>query len=290
MASWRAKQAMISLGILLLGWFTLVIYDSQRRRGITSETELTLAEGLPSNVDRSSNAIEFTLGGYRSGYYDGLPAYAQVAATIESGEPIRAWLSTKSETLFHRSGPLPLYQLSIGGTPILTYAQSAAHRARGARLVLIGGVILCIAGAFGMASCLRDPPRPIAAKQLNRRITRLSVVMSLVVYLVLVAVNLEPRIRADHDRQLGTRPLGLPATTLVILIETLLFLPMPCVFWHMLRLTDQALRDGRPFGIPYLLSASSTHPQLRRSQKICLAALAYLLALTAALIIFRART
>lgn len=120
------------------------------------------------------------------------------------------------------------------------------------------------------------------------KVTRASILVSALVYAIVIGVNLDPAVKAKQVEAFGAEPLGLPVTLVVGLVETLLFLPMPWVFWHGMRIVFQALEDGRRVGIGYLLTVGSLHPHLRRSQVVCFAGLAYFFILCGAWIVYAA--
>jgi hypothetical protein len=119
-------------------------------------------------------------------------------------------------------------------------------------------------------------------------VARTSIFISLVMYAIVIGVNFDAKVRAKHIEAFGAEPLGLPVTLVVGVVESLLFLPMPWVFWHLMRLTFQALHDGRGIGIGYVLTVGFSHPDLRRSQAICIGGLLYFILICGAWIAYAA--
>jgi hypothetical protein len=96
-------------------------------------------------------------------------------------------------------------------------------------------------------------------------------VFSAVMYAIIICVNFDPKTCLKQAEAFGVEPMGLPVTLVVACVETLLFLPMPWVFWHFGRLL---IRDTPmdPWQ-SYLLAR--TYPNLRRSRMVCIGGLLY---------------
>jgi len=116
--------------------------------------------------------------------------------------------------------------------------------------------------------------------------TRTAIALSVVVYACVIGVNFKPSVHAKQVEAFGAAPLGLPVRGVVVLAESILFVPMPWCFWHAMRIAYQAAHDGCRFGLSYLLTVGNRHPHLRRSQVVCLAGLAYFVALCAVWIVY----
>jgi hypothetical protein len=124
------------------------------------------------------------------------------------------------------------------------------------------------------------------AQAIRRKVTLPSIFVSIVVYALIIGINFDPGVRAKQAEAFGAEPLDLPVTLVVVHVQTLLFLPMPWVFWHGMRLAVQARQDGIPVGWVYLLTAGSFHPHLRRSQAVCIGGLLYCLLICGAWIAY----
>ena len=121
---------------------------------------------------------------------------------------------------------------------------------------------------------------------MGETVLRATLVVSAVVYACVIGSNFQPAVRAKQVEAFGAMPLGLPVTAVVVLAETVLFTPMPWVFWHGMQIAFQAARDGRWISPGYLLTVGGRHPHLRRSQVVCLGGLAYFVVLCAAWIVY----
>ena len=104
-----------------------------------------------------------------------------------------------------------------------------------------------------------------------------SLLGSLVLYIPMIASNFAPRMHAHNVESFGTHPFGLPVTLVVCLIETILFIPIPWIFHHALRIDDQADWECRYFKAFYIFTVGFHHPHLRKSQFICIAGYFYFL-------------
>jgi hypothetical protein len=113
--------------------------------------------------------------------------------------------------------------------------------------------------------------------------------MSVLIYAVLVLVSLGSSSHETSVRAFGERPAGVPTLVFVLVLQTVLYLPMPWVFWHVMQLAFQARQDGGRLGVAYLLNVGSTHPHLRRSQLVCIGGVLYFLAICGVWIAYAAR-
>jgi hypothetical protein len=285
------------LAVLFVGLFFLFVYEFNRQHGTTAEDDLTLAEGVADPVllpqSGKTQSLLFTVAGLNTDYASDRPHFAAVLAAVQSGKPIRIWISTRQETLVPRSKNwATLYKLSVGDRPVLRYAEVVEHQQKGATAALIVGCAIVGISIFGMLAGIRKnrvylaweramesgeplPEQAAGPEDLEKKVTRTSIIVSLLIYAVVIGVNYDPKVRAKFAEAFGAEPLGLPVSFVVAVIETLLYLPMPWVFWHGMRLTFRALEEGRRPGIGYLLTVGFSHPELRRSQVICLGGLVY---------------
>ncbi len=81
----------------------------------------------------------------------------------------------------------------------------------------------------------QTPPRSIAVR---------SIVVSVLIYILVIASNFDPAVNAKLIEAFGATPFGLPVILVVALVETILYIPMPWIFWHGMLILDQALEDG----------------------------------------------
>ena len=142
---------LLCLGFLLfgVGIFWLSVFSSK-----TPENELTLAEGVPSEVSvthlnlgrkHSTDVLHFSVGGYRTEYGSKSPKFQEVLEAVRREDPIQIWVSTKQETLFARSGWVPLYKMSVQGKLVLTYSDVMEKDSEGSLSSWIcGGFILAL--------------------------------------------------------------------------------------------------------------------------------------------------
>jgi hypothetical protein len=127
---------LLGVAFLLLAAVLAAIFAYSRLYGTTPEEELTLVEGLPSNIQHSAvstrgpttHYLKFTIGSFATEYSSTRPHYQDVFGAVDSGEPIRVWVSTKRETVFERDGWVPLYKMEHRGRMILDYETTVAHQ------------------------------------------------------------------------------------------------------------------------------------------------------------------
>jgi hypothetical protein len=129
-----------------------------------------------------------------------------------------------------------------------------------------------------------DPHLDVTAK---RRMAA-TVAMSVLIYAIIVLTSLESAAQEIFIMAFGERPAGMPNLLFMLALQTLLYLPMPWVFWHGMRLAFQAHEDGRRYSVWYILTIGRRHTHLRQSQWVCIAGLMYFFVICAAWIIYAA--
>jgi hypothetical protein len=106
------------------------------------------------------------------------------------------------------------------------------------------------------------------------------------IVVVLIGTTFSPDARPTLVQAFGESPFGLPVTIVVAFAQLILFLPLLWVLYHLVRIAEQALKDGNGIGkiglLIYITSVGQRHPELRRSQIVCLLGLLYFVAICAA--------
>ena len=110
--------------------------------------------------------------------------------------------------------------------------------------------------------------------------------MSVLFYAMIVLTSFDSAVRETEVKAFGERPAGMPNLLFVLALQTLLYLPMSWVFWHLVGLTFHARQEGRRFSVWYILTAGSYHPHLRRSQLACIAGIVYFVVICVAWIVY----
>jgi hypothetical protein len=296
----------ISIASVLVGMVVFGTYIFCRVFGVTPEDELTLAAGVPGDVTitgvsggygAKSPCLHFTVAGYRMIYCSGEPNYEEIQSAVESCVPVRAWVSTKQETVFSRQDWVPLYKLSTRRKTCLTYTETVDQKSYKSTAGLLCGGIAFAIGVWGIFHLLRlrwfKSIKCYAASsaglqdlderhQIARAWSTVTFI-SILACCIFLGANLDPRVRARQVQTFGDDPLGLPVTLVVMVVQALLFLPAPWVFRHCMEIAYQAHQDGELRGwIPksiglmvYGLTVGSVHPHLRRSQRICFCGIVY---------------
>jgi hypothetical protein len=297
------------VAVFLIGLAAVGAYFWTSAHGTTPESELTLAEGLPQDVRMAGNArlgytLQFTVGGYRTEYGDNAPQFKEVVAAVESGRPVRIWVSTRRETLIPRQGWVPLYQLVVDDQRVLSYDDAVGHtQDMGRSMLIVGGVVAAI-GLMGIGLNVRNhrrfsaarlaadpvvPPTPAAAESDRaRRLNIATVLLSLALYGVAVGIHFAADVHKVDVKVFGPAPLGLPAGVVGAILSTVLYLPVPFVLWHVMRIMFQAMTEGGGAGIVSLIVIGARHPHLHRSLLISLGGLLYFILLVAAWIAYAA--
>jgi hypothetical protein len=156
---WLFCFVILSVGVCLIG---LYLFTSSF--GTTPEADLTLAEGVASDIKvvqlpgggGTAEVLKFTVAGYHTEYSSYRPKYQGVLTAVRSGRPIRVWVSAKQETLFPRQGWVPLYKLNVGDSPVLGYSDVVGDHVNGSQAFLIGAGIAFAMGAVAIFFCYRN--------------------------------------------------------------------------------------------------------------------------------------
>jgi hypothetical protein len=112
---------------------------------------------------------------------------------------------------------------------------------------------------------------------------------SIVIYTIFVLVSFESSAREVAVQAFGPRPLAIPNIFFVMGLGTLLFLPVPWIIWHLTRVSWQARKDALHsplFFLIYLCTVGKQHPELQRSQWICVGGIGYFFAVAASWIVY----
>jgi hypothetical protein len=152
-----------AFGVVALFFITVGVFSIFY--GTTPEGDLIVATGIASNAEISTvkgrygattDFLWFSVGGYRVSFASDQDGYDRVLNAIRSGQKITIGISTKRETLLPRRGWVPLYTLSIGEDPILTYQSTISEGYRGSNApFIIGGVLLAIS-SWGLYRCFTN--------------------------------------------------------------------------------------------------------------------------------------
>lgn len=165
--------------------------------------------------------------------------------------------------------------------------EAAANRVFYPRILLGMGTFFVGIGALAHTRLRRlargeRPPQP------DLRLVARGV--ALVLLLVALGVNADPKVRAVHAAAFGARPLGGSPWLVVSLVETLLFLPFFPILEHVVRIAAYARRDGAGVGpiglVLYAATLGNTRPELVRSRAIAFAGFVYFAAIVGAWIVF----
>ena|SRR5205809_2079113 len=153
-----ALEWLVCVGVFLGGAAFLWLDLSGRARGSTPENELAVAEAVATNVTESMvrgiHYLKFTVAGYAIEYDGAQPQYQEVRSAVQSGRPIRVWVSKKNEALIPIGQSVRLYKLHVGNRPVLTYSEVVAYRAKQASAVPIVAGALMAVGGFSTLGCM----------------------------------------------------------------------------------------------------------------------------------------
>jgi hypothetical protein len=113
---------------------------------------------VPSDVRetryRANHFLSFSVAGHSIEYDGAMPRYQEIRSALQSGRPIRVWVSPAPEAPIPIGNHVTLYQLTIDDKPVLTYAETVAHSAKAAPAGPLVGAAIIALGALVTCSCL----------------------------------------------------------------------------------------------------------------------------------------
>lgn len=120
--------------------------------------------------------------------------------------------------------------------------------------------------------------------------SKMSYVVPALIYALLIGTTFSPDVQPVLAKAFGTVPWGLPVAPVVAAAMAVLFLPFVFAVHHFMLIAERAAADGHGVGkiglLSYAASAGRRHPELRRSQWISLAGLAYFVLVCVAWIVY----
>ena len=168
-------------------------------------------------------------------------------------------------------------KLTAADGPVLGYSETVANDSDGALALGVGGVLFVL-GAGGVVICVRDRRRDAAweknpwdrrtpddaavARDRTKMVRRVAVFVSVVFYAILIGVNFAPEGRGMRLKAFGAEPFGLPVLLVVIVAQTLLYLPVPWIVWHGVKLVGHAARGRTPVRPRLPLDRSWPRPRI----------------------------
>jgi hypothetical protein len=148
---------LVCVGVFAGGAALLGLHLTSRTRSSTPEKELIVAEAIASSVSehmfRGNHYLKFTVGRYAIEYDGAQPHYDDLRSAVQSGRPVRVWVSARNEAPIPIGKTVTLYKLQLGDTLLLSYAETAAYRAKQEYAVPIVGGVLAAMGAFFTLGC-----------------------------------------------------------------------------------------------------------------------------------------
>jgi hypothetical protein len=170
-----ALEWLVCVGAFLGGAAFLWLDLSGRTRGSTPENELAVAEAVAANVSESMvrgiHYLKFTVVGYAIEYDGAQPQYQEVRSAVQSGRPIRVWVSKRNEAPIPIGHSVTLYKLHARNRPVLTYSEVAAYRAKQEYAVPIVGGVLMALGGFCTLGCVYTQRRYVLSNRIAETAT-----------------------------------------------------------------------------------------------------------------------
>lgn len=296
---WLFCIVILAVGITVVGASIFT-----RQYGTTPESELTKVEGVPADVELThvtrrtiTSFLKFRIAQHRIEWTSDEPKFKEIVDAVQSGEPVTVWISTKQETLRPVQGRVPLYKLSVEDKPVLDYSEVVAHKTEKSIITLVGGLVVSGIGLFAVGSGVRARFRyasnggvasrvPITQRTERRRIACAAVFFSVTFYASLIGTNFFADVRAKWVEAFGSQPFGMPVLLVVASVQTLLYIPIPWVLWHMAKLTILSSSATRLNDSGYVLSAGGSRVNLQWSLFVCLGGLLYFFAVSSVWIVY----
>jgi len=141
--------------VVVIGSLFIYLHVFVKLYGVTKEPDLTLAQGVPTEVsietihgryDSHIDELGFRVGGYHTEYSSDDPHYDDVLAAVQDGSGIKVWVSTKQETVFPRHDYVPIYKFGVGDKLIVSYQETIEKNRKGSDAMLIVGMALIACG------------------------------------------------------------------------------------------------------------------------------------------------
>jgi hypothetical protein len=241
------REWIIIGGVMALGVGLFILFVYSKLYGVTPEDRLVTVEGFPEDAEiTGTSTLLFKVGSYPTEYGKDSPHYKEIVAAVRHGELLEISISTEKET-WPRPGIMPLYRLSANGSPILLYAETA-DKLRDRDWAILGGALVAWAlGAVGFVQAFRNlrasrrEPRPESPSSERKKEIIGAVFLSVLLYALFIGAALsDSNSPSTIERAFGPRPFGLPVGAVVAAAITLLYIPAPWVFWHLMRQTFRA--------------------------------------------------
>jgi hypothetical protein len=144
----------IGLGALFILWGLNLLFNIPR------ESELIAASGVPTEVqerehhgryDRVTRTVTFRLDGHPAKYSDHSPHYDEIAGILRVNQPVKAWLSPRSESVFPVTEFVPVYKFERDGNVILTYPEEVEDAQFLVRFTIILGAAFVLIGIWSFS-------------------------------------------------------------------------------------------------------------------------------------------
>lgn len=109
--------------------------------------------------------------------------------------------------------------------------------------------------------------------------SRTSYALPAVLYMLFIGTTFSPDVQPVLAKAFGAEPFGYPVTVVVAIAQAIVLFPFAFALHHFMRIAERAAADGHGVGkiglLAYAASVGRRHPELRRSQIISLAGLAW---------------
>ncbi len=109
--------------------------------------------------------------------------------------------------------------------------------------------------------------------------SRTSHALPAVIYVLFIGTAFSPDVRPVLVEAFGAQPFGYPVTVVVAIAQAIVLFPFVFALHHVMLIAERAAAEGHGVGkiglLVYAASVGRRHPELRRSQFIAVAGLAW---------------
>jgi len=122
-------KTLLLISTAIFGSGAMYVY----RHAHVAEDQLTFVEGVPTDIftmNSPGTRVFFTIGGHATVYSSDRPNFLHLMSAINDTERLRVWghATTQNPVFFGRaSDDFHIYRVSVGDTPVVTYAETISH-------------------------------------------------------------------------------------------------------------------------------------------------------------------
>jgi hypothetical protein len=149
-------ETALCIGIIIIGVAFAVYGAFDHFYGITPESQLVMAEGVPHDINETTVQgkydtkyyLHFTIKDLRT-HLLSVGSSSPLKDIITSGKPLVLYVSPKRESIFP-SPDMPLYKLAERGNELITYEETVRDKRANSKYYWIGAILFIGLGLFAL--------------------------------------------------------------------------------------------------------------------------------------------